>query len=57
MLKLLNNHLPTILMVALGGFFLFGIGYMITQAEIQSEARFTTCVEAGKQYIQGSCVK
>lgn len=57
MLELLDNHLPTILIVALGGFFLFGVGYMITQSEIQSQFRYTTCIEAGKQYIHGSCVK
>lgn len=57
MLKLLDNHLPTILMVALGGLFLFGVGYMMHQDQIQSQARYTTCIEAGKQYIYGSCVK
>lgn len=57
MLEILDNHLSAILMVVLGGFFLFGVGYMINQDQIQSQARYTTCVEAGKQYIQGSCVK
>ena len=57
MLKLLDNHMDVILIVALGGFFLFGVGYMITQDTIQSQARYTTCIEAGNQYIQGSCVK
>lgn len=57
MLKLLDNHLTTILLVALAGFFLFGISYMINQDTKRSEARFAICIEAGKQYIQGSCVE
>lgn len=57
MLKLLDNHLTTILLVALAGFFLFGMGYMINQDTKRTEARYAICIEAGKQYIQGSCVE
>lgn len=57
MLKLLDNHMDAILVVAAGVLFLFGIGYMVTQETIRDQARYNTCIEAGKQYISGSCVE
>ena len=57
MLKLLDNHMDAILIVAFGGLVLFGVGYMITQETIRDQARYNTCIEAGKQYISGSCVE
>lgn len=57
MLKLLDNHMDVLLIVTLCGLFVFGVGYMITQDTIRSQARYNTCIEAGKQYISGSCVE
>ena len=57
MLKLLDNHMDAILAFAAGGLILFGIGYMVTQETIRDQARYNTCIEAGKQYISGSCVE
>jgi hypothetical protein len=49
--------MDAILAFAAGGFFLVGIGYMVTQETIRDQARYNTCIEAGKQYISGSCVE
>jgi len=57
MLEFLDNHTDVLVIAALGGFFLFGVGYMATQDMIQSQDRYNTCIEAGKQYISGSCVE
>jgi hypothetical protein len=57
MLKLLDTHMDVLLISALGGFFLFGVGYMVTQDLIRDQDRYNTCIEAGKQYISGSCVE
>jgi hypothetical protein len=57
MLNLLDNHMDVLLIVALCGLFLFGVGYMITQDEIRDQDRYNICIEAGKQYISGNCME
>lgn len=60
MIKLLSDlidQLPAILVTITVLFFLWGIGYLIT-ADVERVTEFKhQCIEAGLQYINGSCVK
>lgn len=45
-----------IVMVSLVAIFLFACGYLITQDMAQQERQYNFCINAGKQYIKGTCV-
>lgn len=56
MSKLLD-HTAEILVAGVIIFFLWGIGYLVT-LDIQHGVEFRgKCIEAGMQYLDGSCVK
>lgn len=60
MIKVLDNlidQLPWILLTIAAMFFLWGLGYLITLDTRQSVEYKQQCIEAGMQYISGSCVK
>ena len=57
MLKILDYHLEGILITIGVLVFMVGLGYLITTDMNQSQVRYNICIEAGKQYILGSCVK
>lgn len=60
MIKVLDNlvdQLPWILLTIAAMFFLWGLGYLITLDTQQSVEYKQQCIEAGMQYISGSCVK
>lgn len=42
--------------VALIAFFLWGIGYVITQEMKRTDAMYEACIAADKQWVKGSCV-
>lgn len=60
MLKALANsiefHLDAILFAACTIFFMWGVGYLITKDMANEERAYNTCIEAGKQFIEGNCV-
>lgn len=43
--------------VALAGFFLWGLGYLMLADAEQEQVRFEQCIAADKQWLKGSCVK
>ena len=57
MLKILDYHLEGILITIGVLVFIVGLGYLIITEMNTSQARYNTCIEAGNQYILGSCVK
>lgn len=57
MMKDIGENIVVLSFIALVGFFLFGMGWLINSAETQAQARYNECIAAGMQYIEGSCVK
>lgn len=56
MFKIIDYHLDAILICITTIFFMWGIGYLITKDMANSERAYNTCIEAGKQFIEGNCV-
>lgn len=54
MLKYYAFELALVSLVAL---FLIGSGYLITQDMASQERQYNICINAGNQYIHGTCVK
>jgi len=51
------DNIPYLTLFAFAGFFLYTFGQAM-QADIeQSQVRYEQCIAAGKQWIEGSCVK
>lgn len=48
---------PFLAGIALAGFFLYGIGQIIFADMEVYKVRYEQCITAGKQWIEGSCVK
>lgn len=38
-------------------FFIWGIGYVITQEMKRTDAMYEACIAADKQWIKGNCVR
>ncbi len=43
--------------IALAAFFLYGLGQLIFDDMEQRQVRYEQCIAAGKQWVEGSCVK
>ena len=56
MKRILEEHLPVILWSIVILVFLVGVGYLIKSDIANDELRYKSCIEAGKQYVLGSCI-
>lgn len=56
-MRLTEDIIPPILFFLLVVFIFGGFGYMIQSSEAQRERQYNACINAGKQYIKGTCVK
>lgn len=60
MIKVLDNlidQLPWILLTIAALFFMWGLGYLVVNDMATSKEYKQQCIEAGMQYVSGSCVK
>lgn len=56
MLERISYNIVELAVIALGAFFIWGIGYLIMFEINDSKERYEACITADKQYVQGSCV-
>ena len=54
---ILRWHLDAILFFIAVLIILYGIGILISNDMAKTERQFNACIEAGKQYVSGSCVE
>jgi hypothetical protein len=53
----MTEHIPAFLITAISALFLYGVGYLISQAENRAVLFQQQCIESGMQYVEGSCIK
>jgi hypothetical protein len=56
MKRILEQYLTEILVSIVILVFLVGVGYLIKSDIANDELRYKSCIEAGKQYVLGSCI-
>ena len=57
MMKAIGENIVVLSFIALVGFFLFGMGWLINSGETLVQAKYNECIAAGMQYVRGSCVR
>ncbi len=50
-------HAPFLAGIALAGFFLWGLGYLMLEASEKEQMRYEQCIAVDKQWVKGNCVK
>lgn len=50
-------HAPVLATIALAGFFVWGLGYLMLDASEKEQVRYEQCIATDKQWVKGSCVK
>lgn len=56
MKRILEQYLPEIMWATIILTALVGVGYLIKSDMANDELRYKSCIEAGKQYVLGSCI-
>lgn len=56
-MRAIGDNIVELSMIALGAFFIWGIGYLIMQEMKQTDMMYEACIAADKQWIKGNCVK
>ena len=51
------DNSPFLAGIALGAFLFYGLGHLASKKMDHSQVRYEQCIAAGKQWIEGSCVK
>ena len=53
----MSEHVPGLIISSLAAFFLWGIGYLITQDNNRAFTFKQQCIESGMQYVNGDCIR
>ena len=56
-MRAIANNIVELSAIALAAFAIWGIGYSIQSSEVNAQERYKLCIDAGKQYVEGSCVE
>lgn len=56
-MRAIGDNIVELSVVALAAFAISGIGYMLHSSEVNKQERYKLCIDAGKQYVEGSCVE
>lgn len=56
-MRAIGDNIVELSLVALAAFAVCAIVYLIHSSEVSAQERYKLCIDAGKQYVEGSCVE